>query len=185
MTVDGEKAIQAVISSYRNYVAGDEAAAMNVFRDRFNNLFERIEAFINEYGFDGKVAISETNLAHMLLAYFDDVDRIKYFHQIKRVNEVKIHAYTAFWLLRKKPIQVIDAFKDCEAINELFVTFYLVDFVLREKGQTELTGQKKEQYEEFVKTLNYAFKFRQYDAHNIELVLLSFLAGFALGSSTD
>jgi hypothetical protein len=181
--VDAEKAMQDVIGTYKNFLTGDKSAGITVFRDRFNNMHERIEAFINEYGFTGQVEISGTNLAQALLAYFDEVDRIKYFHQIKRINEVKIHAYTAFWLLRKKPIQIIEDFKYCEEINELFVTFYLADFILKEKGQIELTGIKKEQYEEFMKTLNYAFKFRHFDAQNIELILLSFLAGFAVGSS--
>ena len=166
-------------STYMNIIQGTDEV---VVRDRFNSLLERMGVFIAENDLAGRVKISETILEQVVVAYFDDVNRLKDFHGIELVAETKIHAYTAFWLLRKKPLQIIEDFAQCEAINEKFVTIYLVDFMLREKYDVVLSGPSKEQYEEFVKTINYCFKYRRFDAQSIELVLLSFLAGVAVGS---
>jgi hypothetical protein len=182
--MDIKKEIITALDTYKNYAASGENTSVDIFRDRTNALNERMESFIQTQGYTGKAEVSGTNLAYALLAYFDDIERIKIFHQINLVNEIKIHAYTAFWLLRKKPIQILEEFDQCESINEMFVTSYLMDFILKEKQNVKLSGVKKEQYDELLKTLYYTFKFRHFDAQMIELVLISFLAGFAVGAST-
>lgn len=56
-----------------------------------------------------KVTINTDLLGQVVLNYFEDVDRLKKFEGIKRTNEDKIYGYETFWLLRDKPIQVIDS----------------------------------------------------------------------------
>ena len=167
-------------STYRNLVQGADAITV---RDRFDNIYNRLNEFIVSENLTKKVKISITNLEQVLVAYFDDINRIKSFHNINRVNDIKIHAYEAFWLLRKKPLQVLEDFDYCEAINEKFVSFFIVDYILQKKTDVVLSGLKKEHFEEFIKTLYYWFKFRKFDAQSIEIILLSFLAGVAVGSN--
>ena len=90
---------QIHISSYKNLVQGSDAA---VVRERFDNLYERMSEFIIEERLTEKVCISVANLEQVLVAYFDDINRIKSFHDIELINTVKIHSYEAFWLLPAK-----------------------------------------------------------------------------------
>jgi len=188
MSVDANAIVNEALDTYRNYALqmhnltdADEVFEI-IFRDRINALNERLESFVNAQC-AGKAEVSGKNLAFALIAYFDDIERIKRFHQITRVNEIKIHAYTAFWILRKKPLQVLQEFEESEAINELFVTTYLMDFILKDKTGIVLTDAEKKQFDELPKNIYYTFKYRHYDAQSIELMLISFLAGYSLGVS--
>ena len=151
--------------------------------ERIDSWKERITAFIDSRGLTGKVRVSDKNLWMALLSYFSDIKRLKSFHGIKGTSGIKIHSYTAYWLLRKKPLQVLEDFDDCERINERFVAFVLVDFLLLDWAEAVLTGKAKEQFLEFTQTLYYTFSYRDYSAQSIELVLTAFLAGIAVGEN--
>ena len=153
----------------------------DVISERIDSLKEKIEEFIQARGFSGKLMISDRNLNLVVLSYYSDIKRLKSFHGIKATSNLKIHSYTAFWLLRKKPIQVLEDFDGSERINERFVAFLLVDFLLREWAETVLTGDAHEQFIEFSQTLYYTFSYRNYSAQSIELVLIAFIAGVAIG----
>ena len=151
--------------------------------ERIDGWKERINAFVDAKGLSEKVHISGRNLWLALLSYFDDIKRLKSYHGIKEVNGIKIHSYTAFWLLRKKPIQVLEDFEECERVNERFVSFILVDFLLQNWADATLSGEAQKQFIEFTHTLYYAFSYRDYSAQSIELVLTAFLAGIAVGEN--
>jgi hypothetical protein len=44
-----------------------------------------------------------------VLGYFSDIMRLKDFHKIERVNDLKILAYETSWLLKRKPLQIKDS----------------------------------------------------------------------------
>ena len=170
----------SVKSDYRDLIEefGEDAIA-----ERINSWKERIDAFVSSRGLVNKVLVSDRNLWLALLSYFSDIKRLKSYHGIKEINGIKIHSYTAFWLLRKKPIQVVEEFDDCERINERFIAFVLVDFLLRDWAEAVLSGEAQKQFIEFTETLYYTFSYRDFSAQSIEIVLTAFLAGVAVGEN--
>ena len=47
--------------------------------------------------------IHEMALTHAVMDYYSDIQRLKEYQKIERVNEIKIMAYETFWLLKRKP----------------------------------------------------------------------------------
>ena len=160
-----------------------EEFSLDDIADRIDSIEERLIAFIEKRELTNKVCISEKNLWLAVLSYFSDIKRLKAFHGIDKTSVTKIHSYMAFWLLRKKPLQIIEDFDECERINERFAAFYLVDFLLRENREAVLSGNAKNQFLEFTQTLYYYFSYRVFSAQSIELVLTAFLAGLAVGEN--
>ena len=89
---------------YDSYKSLVESVGEDVVRDRFNDLYDRMVKFLKSQKIIDKTRISDTILGHVLLNYFDDIARLKDYHQIKLASDVKIHAYTASWIARCKPI---------------------------------------------------------------------------------
>lgn len=88
---------------------------------RYTTLYEYIEAFIERSNYMNQVNIADSVLNQAVIDYFEDIRRLKEFHLIETVNSLKIHAYTAYWILRRKPLQIIkDDVKDVELafVNE-------------------------------------------------------------------
>lgn len=55
-----------------------------------------------------RVGISTDILKHVIVDYFVDIDRLKSFAGIPKVNDSKIYSYTSFWILKHKPLQVME-----------------------------------------------------------------------------
>ena len=168
-------------SSHENYIRAKEILKNYVndnkkFEERFSAVLTNMQDFIKKYGCENKVVINELSLGYMLVDYFEDVRRLKLFHQIDHINSVKVVAYISYWILRRKPIQVIALDKNLLYINERYVLAYILNFLSsKEKGLLlvrENTGLKS-----FVKSLYYFLKYRAYSAQSIELFLMSFFAG--------
>ena len=79
------------------------------FEKRFRNLLVQMQDVLEALGILDKVTINTELLGQAVLNYFEDVDRLKSFEGIERTNEDKIYGYETFWLLRDKPIQIIDS----------------------------------------------------------------------------
>ena len=93
---------------------------------RYEILQEYLSAFIKRHKYEDKVNIAESVLNQAVVDYFADIHRLKNFHHIEAINYLKIHAYTAYWILRRKPLQIIaDDPKDVELafVNERFVAY--------------------------------------------------------------
>lgn len=126
-------------------------------------------------------------IEHIVIDYFVDIDRLKEFQEIKFVNEIKIHAYLAYWILRHKPLQVTgyDGQDDLVFINEEFVTDFLLSFLFSQPENVPFIGEQEEKIDDFVKTLKYYLSYREYSAQSIEIMLLSFNAGRGYQYSVD
>ena len=146
--------------------------------DRFYRLLVSAQEFIQGMGFNDHVVCNETLLMLAVLNYFTDIMRLKEFHKIAHTNETKILAYETSWLIRRKPLQVIDSndlkYAFC---NEQFV-FSQIMFWLR-KGETEkgIEALAHKDLKSFSNTLFYHLKYRSYDPQTLELMLLAFAAG--------
>lgn len=148
--------------------------------DRYNTLENYINIFIERKNYQDKVKISYGLLNQAIIDYFADIDRLKNFHRIDKINYVKIHAYSAYWLLRRKPIQIIcDDDEDMELpfVNENFVASYLLQFLRGDNKGVVIKKADRLYYEEFVENLKYVLRYRMVTAQTLETILESYSAG--------
>ena len=74
---------------------------------RYKAIYEYLRSFIERNKYQEYVLISTDVLNQAVVDYFADILRLKQFHGIERINFLKIHAYSAYWILRRKPLQII------------------------------------------------------------------------------
>jgi len=154
-------------------------------QDRYYYIHAKMQEFIQFYKLDN-VEINDSILGYAILDYFADIYRLKDFHNIEKINKRKILSYEAFWILKRKPLQIIkkDTVSDDISIfvNEYFVmTFLSQDFF---KENTHSIHENDERIMgEYLKHLFYHLKYRHIDQQSIELLLFSFELGRKLNSS--
>ena len=147
------------------------------YKERYAALLSNIEKYIGTLKCPSdSVSINKFSLSCMLIDYFIDVSRLKDFHKIQHINSIKIVAYTSYWFLRRKPIQINSDEDRLLYANEKFITLYILDFLMSEKNGNILT-RKEKGLQIFNKQLLYYLKYRPIDPQGIEMMLLSFFAG--------
>ena len=67
---------------------------------RYKVIYDYMKSFIERKEYTDKVRISTGLLNQMIVDYFTDMHRLKEFHDIEYANYIKIHAYSAYWLLK-------------------------------------------------------------------------------------
>lgn len=149
--------------------------------------------------------VNERLLLIALLDYYMDVKRLKSLHQhINEINEYKSKAYEVAWILRRKPIQILQfpMTKNQEAaqtydeqldyVNEQFVFSYIMSFLVGDidllkilaESDTKNNVNDTASIKGFVNTLLYYLKFRNCGAQELELMLMAFDAGNVVGRSS-
>ena len=158
------------------------------FDSRFKELQKQISEFLDEAGYDENVQCNDRILYHVLLDHYSDICRLKDFHGIENIKTDKVMAYLVFWLLRRKPIQLIE-FSDEEKdifVNERFASYLMISESIIKLDSMEIaTKLNKEELEQFGKYLDlllYYFKYRQVNPQMIELVIESFKIGLPIFS---
>lgn len=166
-------------NTYVNYDELVKYFKQDVIESRIRQIAEEMLAFIVEYDLRDKVTINEMALTHAVLDYFSDIQRLKDYQKIEHVNEYKVKAYETFWLLQRKPIQLVQELEDDKwlYINEKFLLGRLTAFMLKDNINIPLVAERQKAYKSFLDTLYYHLKFRRCDAQSLELMLLAFDAG--------
>lgn len=147
---------------------------------RYQVIYDYMKSFIERKGYVDRVTISQSLLNQMIVDYFTDIHRLKDFHAIAYVNYIKIHAYSAYWLLRRKPIQIIQDDSDnleLTFINEAFIVSYIMNFLHENDKDVYILEEDRENYLEFVKNLEYSLKYRAITAQMLETMMEAFIAG--------
>lgn len=146
------------------------------FEKRFSSLLIDMLEFIDKAGLKEKVFVNELALGYMLVDYFEDIRRLKIFHNIEHVNSIKIVAYISYWFLRRKPMQILDQEKELMYINERFILAYIMDFI---SGNEEIPIllRNNDGLKSFSESLFYFLKYRFHEANSLEMVLTAFFAG--------
>lgn len=145
---------------------------------RYDNIVEQLKAFIDVNGYTGKVVVCSSTVDQLVIDYFTDIYRLKEFHHIDLTNYIKITAYMAYWLVRRKPLQIVkDDPNDIELTfcNENFVLSFIIRFLQQNKVVTPDDPQGE--YREFMATLSYALRYRLLTPQMLELMLEGFRAG--------
>jgi len=145
---------------------------------RYLSLLRRLEGFITVKKLAQCVFVDQDLFKTAIYDYFVDIARVKEFQHIPKANPEKIYGYTAYWLLKRKPIQVIKQFPGSKFINELFVTVFLITSILAEK---HLTGEQCTQnvaFNKFQSLLFYHLKYRAITQQSLELMIEAFFCGY-------
>jgi hypothetical protein len=121
-------------------------------------------------------------LHHAVLDYFADIIRLKLVHNISYVNEIKINSYGAYWILRRKPIQIIsneipdNMVELISFVNERYVLSVILRFLADKDIEQPLLQEVRSDYKSFVDALLYYMKYRKYDSQSLEMIILSYNA---------
>ena len=174
-----DSGMNSIESMYLNYSGLLEEFSEDVIRSRYAFLYKEFMEFLKSQKLESEVRLDEVLLMHAVLDYFSDVSRLKKFHHIHHINETKVIAYETFWLLRRKPLQVVTQRQDdfLAFINEKFVFSRLAAFLVGNRKDQVLREQDKKAFMNYLDTLYYFLKYRQYDPKMLELMLLGFRAG--------
>ncbi len=146
------------------------------FIQRYVSIYKDLEIFVKQTNMFNHVRIDPLVLGYALFNYFEDIIRLKEFHHVGHVNNIKIVAYTSYWLLRMKPLQVADSTENAIYINERFVLSYILSFFEKD----ELGGileRKNQGLKAFTESLFYYLKYRSVNAQIIEMMIIAFFAG--------
>jgi hypothetical protein len=144
---------------------------------RFVFILYKMNLFIDQYALDKKVTINRRMLIGAIHDYYVDTIRVKNFHKIKHTNVEKVYAYLAYWLLRRKPLQVIEEFNGCEFVNEVFIALFLSSAIASEKGISREQKEKNPTFKKFMDLLFYNLKYRPVSTQSLELMIEAFFSG--------
>lgn len=160
------------------YVAMLNEIGEKKFTERFKELLQTMNAFLNDSGYAAYVACNERILLAALLDYWSDIYRLKDFHLIEKSRTDKIFSYLIYWLLHRKPLQFTkytDEEKDIY-VNERFCTYLLLNECLM-SGQRRIPIRYKDKLDEYIDYVFYFFKYRKCTAQDIEFAIRSFEMG--------
>jgi hypothetical protein len=126
---------------------------------------------LNDFFFVNDALIEEA-----VIDYFADLHRLKEFHNIEKAQPQKVAAYTAYWIYRRKPIQVIKnlddqilyKFPNIKFINEMFAYVLLMNLVF--DARQPFVGRNVDL---FRRHILYNFKYRQINSQILEMLIIS------------
>lgn len=146
-----------------------------------------LHAWLEQRNYDGRVKVMSEAVDHIIIDYFVDIARLKDFSEIEKTNDVKIYAYLAYWMLRRKPLQVVTEgnAEDLVFVNEQMTADFIIGFLYNDPSEISIVASQRERVRLFEDTLVYYFKYRTITAQVIEMILLSFLAGRGYQYSVD
>jgi hypothetical protein len=138
-------------------------------RERSAYLHGLLELFIVKMGLRGYVYINPDLLHQVILDYFSDIYRLKAFEGIRKANLHKINAYEAYWILRRKPLQlrIQDGGVQSVFVNENFVAQMLCETFVPAVSPT----QPRDNNDVFFRHLFYFLKYRPLEQRSLELAL--------------
>ena len=143
---------------------------------RYRTLHSELQEYIIKFGAANYAYISAKLLGKAIIDYMEDIERLKAFEGMSRINEAKIYAYQTYWLLRRKPVQIINSGDIPEVgnyLNEYICAALLVAKMYREVGVQ--ISDVNEQRLRFIRLLVYNFKYRTYTQKSLELMIEAFM----------
>lgn len=146
------------------------------FIERFESLSKSMQTFIDKSNLSETVHVDPIILGYTLFNYFEDIMRLKEFHHVGHINNIKIVSYTSYWLLRMKPLQALNADIKNVYINERFVLSYIMNF-LENDTCGKILLRKDSGLKSFRETLFYFLKYRAVNAQSLEMMIIAFFAG--------
>lgn len=147
--------------------------------DRYRFIHDKLQEYIGARGLEESLYIHEGILQQAVMDYFVDIYRLKEFHKIDKVDIAKIMAYQIYWLLRRKPLQAAPNCPDSKLVfaNEGFATTLIAHECLIPATDEPMSQEEEEYLLEYLRHLNYHFKYRNLDKQDLELMIYAFQTG--------
>lgn len=148
--------------------------------NRFLFLYTMANTFIRDRKIGEITGISFKVLNDIVIDYFADISRLKQFHKINKINEIKIAAYISFWINKRKPLfihseitrEIILEKPYLDHINEWFCVFIIISILYDAKQPIEHGMGEYVRFSSFINLLVYNFSYRILTAQSIELALM-------------
>ena len=166
---------------FRDYNYLIDTFSKEVIENRHAFLAKRANRFICESHLEEEVILNHEALNLVVLDYFADIARLKDFSEIEHTNKNKITAYTSYWWLRRKPIQIVGddlGREELVYINEKFISTLIAKDFLYENAESLLSNQK---CIACVQHIYYHLRFRTYTPQVLELLLMGIDTGIEIG----
>jgi hypothetical protein len=145
---------------------------------RYRALLKSYNEFVINTNLTGKVILHTKSLKKALNDYFREVVKVKIFHKdIVWLNEPKIYAYTAYWFVRRSPIQILDPHSDLINVNILFAVSYFINNLCADSGISHQSKNNKDNIGNFMKNMFYYLKIRSCNPQSMELMAEAFKCG--------
>jgi hypothetical protein len=149
-------------------------------RNRFLFLYNASKDWIDLHRVGEYVGWSTTIIDSIIIDYFADIVRLKEFHKLKITNNIKVAAYTTYWVNRRKPLfykkepSIEDREKNyfLNDVNEWFCLHLMLSMVYDDRIQLDIAEEDHSSYLEFLNALQYNFIYRNITPHMLELALL-------------
>lgn len=153
---------------------------------RYAWVYNLMQDYLESEKLQDKVYISEDILNHVIIDYFVDIYRLKKFQDIEKTHDSKIYAYLISWIIRHKPLQIpSEGAEELAFINEMFSAELLRGYLFKKPKNVAIVNTHKDDMDIFLETLLYYFKYREYSAKSVEMIILAFEAGRAYQFSAD
>jgi hypothetical protein len=143
----------------------------------YASFLRMMHGFILKSGYviDEDLTVNRRLLKEAVIDFYNDIARIKAVHIIDEPSVEKDDAYKAYWLLRRKPIQIIKEFPDSEFINEAFIALYLLGLISKSIDKAKKASNSK--WKEFRHLLFRNIKYRTITQQSLELMIEAFFCG--------
>lgn len=165
---------------YINYRSILDEFTENQIMDRYRIFYQEIKEFLKSAEIEEYVRVDEVILMHAVLDYYSDVSRLKQFHKIEHINDMKAIAYETFWFLRRRPLQTLEnpGQSDLLAfVNEKFAFSRIAYFLVGNGKGVALNEEHKKGFLNYLDSFYYFLKYRNFDAQMLELMIMGFKAG--------
>lgn len=155
-------------------------------KERFIFIAQKAESWINHCFYqlglknpENYFTINHDLIGEIIIDYFSDIYRMKKFHPIQKVNAIKVASYTAYWVARKKPIQInTNQFSDDIVkkswliyVNESFAIMLLCAMAFDQTKSPVVMDLEK--FNTFTDSLQYHLIYRIYTQQTLELTLMA------------
>lgn len=176
--------IRSLYCSYRPMI--DLVGEQNI-EEAFKTCYQSFLEFANKLGMTAKLTMDERMLMHAVCDAYVDIARLKDFHDIIHENGIKTLSYRCSWLLRRKPIRVVDAETEEQLvyINEKFVYYVIMSYLLKDEIDLRADNERTLALKNYCDTILYYLKYRACTPQILEIIILSFQAGSIYNSVLD
>lgn len=141
-------------------------------------VYSLAEAFYKKNNLEDFVYFDKNIFSNCLMDILVDIARLKDFHDIKYVNQIKLIAYTASWCLKRKPFQLVEG---CDEkyiyINEMFALSLLTQAVGFLDDDSEYKEENRKIIVKNINSIFYHLKYRNTNPQTLELLLIGIQTG--------
>jgi hypothetical protein len=134
------------------------------------------------------VYLPVTLLYEAIINYYADIERYKHFHEIDRVDRIKIASYETYWFIKMRPIQVKTVPKNNAYKYTLINEYYCANMILGrlyDARRPLILEDGLSNWMRFYEQLMYTLHFRIITPQTLELALIALVANIPYDEPSD